>query len=201
MSQTRFAQIAQASLLTTQECNVLKQMQLTERKTMPSGNNAVKLQKLQAAVETTQPLKTLALHHNEIASSVTKKSTPGDQSERLIAGHCMEVLATNNDPEQHLHLHLVKQFAKDLVVYSATHLAKLITSLSLITQRKFWIRPIYAELFSSSGLVDGQCYPITHSTGKEAPDSDSDIGNSLPPPFPCMGSFQALADDTQCRRG
>ena len=49
------------------------------------------------------------------------------QLERLLEGYCMEIIATNSFPEQHLPS--VKQFAKDLVLLLAFHLAERIASL------------------------------------------------------------------------
>ena len=47
--------------------------------------------------------------------------------ERLLEGHCMEVLVTNSNPDSQLHF--VRKFAKDLVVVFALHLAKTISAL------------------------------------------------------------------------
>ena len=47
--------------------------------------------------------------------------------ERLLEGYCMEIIATNTYPDQHVAS--VKQFAKDLVLLLAFHLAERISSL------------------------------------------------------------------------
>ena len=49
------------------------------------------------------------------------------QLERLIEGYCMEIIATNVYPDQHLAS--VKQFAKDLVLLLAFHLSERLSSL------------------------------------------------------------------------
>ena len=49
------------------------------------------------------------------------------QLERLVEGYCMEVMATNAQPDQHLLS--IKTFAKDLVLLLAFHLAERISSL------------------------------------------------------------------------
>ena len=49
------------------------------------------------------------------------------QLERLLEGYCMEIIATNTYPDQHVAS--VKQFAKDLVLLLAFHLAERISSL------------------------------------------------------------------------
>ena len=49
------------------------------------------------------------------------------QLERLVEGYCMDVMATNAQPD--LHLPSIKKFAKDLVLLFAFHLAERISSL------------------------------------------------------------------------
>ena len=49
------------------------------------------------------------------------------QLERLLEGYCMEIMATNSHPDQHLLS--IKLFAKDLVLPLAFHLAERISSL------------------------------------------------------------------------
>ena len=56
------------------------------------------------------------------------------QLERLLEGYCLELMATNENPEQHNGA--VKQFAKDLVLVLAKHLSERIASLL-----RFWTIP------------------------------------------------------------
>ena len=85
--------------------------------------------------------------------------------ERLLEGHCMEVLVTNSNPDSQLHF--VRKFAKDLVVVFALHLAETISALfrhvlnhpskvlydpetEPLFLPLFWFYPIYREMLNSA---------------------------------------------------
>ena len=85
------------------------------------------------------------------------------QLERLLEGYCMEILATNTSPDQHLPS--IKLFAKDLVLPLAFHLAERISSLlrqvmdhptkvlydpetEVLFLPQFWLLPLYRESLS-----------------------------------------------------
>ena len=85
--------------------------------------------------------------------------------ERLLEGHCMEVLVTNSNPDSQLHF--VRKFAKDLVVVFAFHLAETISALfrhvldhpskvlydpetEPLFLPLFWFYPIYREMLNSA---------------------------------------------------
>ena len=87
------------------------------------------------------------------------------QLERLLEGHCMEVMVTNTSPE--LQLHSIKKFAKDLVLLFALHMAEKISSLlrqvldhptkvlydpetEALFLPLFWFLPIYRELLNTA---------------------------------------------------
>ena len=87
------------------------------------------------------------------------------QLERQLEGYCMEVMATNVQPE--LHLPSIKKFAKDLVLLFAFHLAERISSLlrqvldhpkkvlydpesEVLFLPQFWLLPIYRELLNTA---------------------------------------------------
>ena len=87
------------------------------------------------------------------------------QLERLLEGYCMEVMATNAQPEQHLLS--IKTFAKDLVLLLAFHLAERISLLlrhvlahpkkvlydpesETLFLPQFWLLPIYRELLNTA---------------------------------------------------
>ena len=87
------------------------------------------------------------------------------QLERLLEGYCMEVMATNVQPE--LHLPSIKKFAKDLVLLFSFHLAERISSLlrqvldhpkkvlydpesEVLFLPQFWLLPIYRELLNTA---------------------------------------------------
>ena len=87
------------------------------------------------------------------------------QLERLLQGYCMEVMATNAQPDQHVLS--IKVFAKDLVLLFALHLAERISSLlrqvldhpkkvlydpenEALFLPQFWLLPIYRELLNTA---------------------------------------------------
>ena len=79
------------------------------------------------------------------------------QLERLIEGYCMEIIATNVYPDQHVAS--VKQFAKDMVLLLAFHLSERISSLLrqvLDHPTKFWLLPIYRELLNALPAQSGK---------------------------------------------
>ena len=85
--------------------------------------------------------------------------------ERLLEGFCLEVYATNANPDEQLGS--IKSFAKDLVLALAFHLAELIASLlrqvldhptkvmydpetEVLFLPQFWLFPIYRELLNTA---------------------------------------------------
>ena len=92
-------------------------------------------------------------------------SAASKRLERLLEGHCMEVLVTNSNPDSQLHF--VRKFAKDLVVVFALHLAETISALfrhvldhpskvlydpetQPLFLPLFWFYPIYREMLNSA---------------------------------------------------
>ena len=90
------------------------------------------------------------------------------QLERLLEGYCMEIYATNAQPDEHLMS--IKLFAKDLVLLLAFHLAERIASLlrqvldhstkvlydpenEVLFLRQFWLLPIYRELLNTASRI------------------------------------------------
>ena len=93
---------------------------------------------------------------------------------RLLEGYCLELAATNANPEQHNGA--VKQFAKDLVSVLAMHLAERIASLlrqvldhptkvlydpdtEPLFLPQFWVLPLYRELLNTAS----RCRPSRES--------------------------------------
>ena len=87
------------------------------------------------------------------------------QLERLLEGYCLELIATNAVPAQHNGA--VRQFAKDLVMVLAMHLAQHIASLlrnvmdhptkvlydpetELLFFPQFWVLPLYRKLLNTA---------------------------------------------------
>ena len=85
--------------------------------------------------------------------------------ERLLEGYCLEVFATNADPDEQLWS--IKAFAKDLVLVLAFHLAERIATLlrqvldhptkvlydpenEVLFLPQFWLFPIYRELLNTA---------------------------------------------------
>ena len=85
--------------------------------------------------------------------------------ERLLEGFCLEVYATNANPDQQLGS--IKSFAKDLVLTLAFHLAERVASLlrqvldhptkvlydpenEVLFLPQFWLFPIYRELLNTA---------------------------------------------------
>ena len=85
--------------------------------------------------------------------------------ERLLEGYCLEVFATNADPDEQLGS--IKAFAKDLVLVLAFHLAERIATLlrqvldhptkvlydpenEVLFLPQFWLFPIYRELLNTA---------------------------------------------------
>ena len=92
------------------------------------------------------------------------------QLERLLEGYCMEIYATNAQPDQHLMS--IKLFAKDLVLLLAFHLAEGISSLlrqvldrptkvlydpenEVLFLPQFWLLPIYRVAQSCQWTGEG----------------------------------------------
>ena len=90
------------------------------------------------------------------------------QLERLLEGYCMEIMATNTYPDQHVPS--IKLFAKDLVLVLAFHLAERISSLlrqvmdhptkvlydpetEVLFLPQFWLLPIYRELLNTASRI------------------------------------------------
>ena len=90
------------------------------------------------------------------------------QLERLLEGYCMEIYATNAQPDEQLMS--IKLFAKDLVLLLAFHLAERIASLlrqvldhstkvlydpenEVLFLPQFWLLPIYRELLNTASRI------------------------------------------------
>ena len=103
--------------------------------------------------------------HSLLARLTIPLSAASKHLERLLEGHCMEVLVTNSNPDSQLHF--VRKFAKDLVVVFALHLAETISALfrhvlnhpskvlydpetEPLFLPLFWFYPIYRETLNSA---------------------------------------------------
>ena len=90
------------------------------------------------------------------------------QLERLLEGYCMEIYATNAQPDEQLMS--IKLFAKDLVLLLAFHLAERIASLlrqvldhptkvlydpenEVLFLPQFWLLPTYQELLNTASRI------------------------------------------------